>query len=760
MKKVTIFVAVIFVLLTANSCFAAYGDVTTWLSRIYAGDGGGPLGAYFDFPEDVMFDSQGNIFIADTYNNVIRKVNTNNITSTVAGTGSYGYRDGNASTAKFGQPRGLAVSGSTIIVADTWNQKIRKISNGRVSTIVKDGLNFPKGVAIYGSTVYISDSLNGSIKKVSINGGKVTTIQKGHGLIEPEKLKVDSSGRYLYVADYKAHKIFKVTISNGNIELIAGSGESGYKEGTGAKAVFQNSAGVVIDEEQNALFVTDGNGYTDRIRKIDLATKETSLVAWDSGMIGINYPKGIDIKGGYVYICNMGLGNIYRFNRYTGIIRDKGELMAGKARFQNDFGAQKKSLVGWPTFPIFSKDKKYIYLAENNLVRRIKFSTKRTKLIAGDIVDNYVEGIGTEARFSHIGMMALSKDGQTIYLADQWNNRIRSLNLNTLETNLISGGGDTNCSGRSCNGYKEGNKNSARFSNPIGLAISPDNKKLYVADTANERIRKVNIATGKTSLIAGSGVTGFADGIGNKAKFSRPYGLTINKAGTKLYVADSYNNRIREINLSTKRVTTLAGNNIRGYRDGYKGDASFSTPNFVIFGNDKFLYTSEAGTHNIRVIDPKNGLVKTITGTDTRGFQNGNRYHSEFNNPSGLLIRPKKGKLYVADTWNDLIRKVDISGSHQFYEKAPIVTGVLPTNHYPYSGNPSETKYLDITGYNFMSAATVYFGSYKANKTYFKNANALTAVIPFGKMPGGTYDVKVVNIDGQEYIKKGAFIIE
>ncbi len=760
MKKVIIVVTIILALFTIQNCNASYGDVTTWLSRIYAGDGGNPLGAYFDFPEDVMFDDQGNMFIADTYNNVIRKVNTNNITSTVAGTGSYGYRDGDASSAKFGQPRGLAVSGSTIIVADTWNQKIRKISGNRVTTIVDEDLNFPKGVAIYGSTVYISDSLNGAIKKVSINGGKVTTIQKGLGLIEPEKLKVDSSGQYLYVADYKAHKIFKITISNGNIELIAGSGKSGYKEGIGANAVFQNSAGVVIDEGQNALFVTDGNGYTDRVRKIDLATKETSLVAWDSDMIGINYPKGIDIKNNHVYICNMGLGNIYRFNRYTGIIRDKGELVAGKKRFQNDFGSKKKSLVGWPTYPIYSKNKKSIYLAENNLIRKIKVATRKTSLVTGDVVDSYVEGIGAVARFSHIGSLVLSKDGQTIFLSDQWNNKIRRLDLDTLQTELVSGGGRTNCTGRSCNGYKEGTKKSAHFSNPLGLAISPNQKYLYVADTANERIRKIKISTGKTSLIAGSGQTGFADGTGNKAKFSRPYGLTINKTGTKLYVADSYNNRIREIDIRTKKVTTFAGNDVRGYRDGYGDDASFSTPNFVIMDNDNFLYTSEAGTHTIRVINPNNGLVKTITGTDTRGFQNGDRYHTEFNNPSGILPDHKKGRLLVADTWNDLIRKVDITGSHKFYEKAPIVTGVLPTNHYPYSGNPNETKFLDITGYNFMSAATVYFGNYKANKTYFKNPNALTAVIPFGKMPGGTYDVKVVNIDGQEYVKKAAFIIE
>ncbi|MFA6296323.1 MAG: IPT/TIG domain-containing protein [Patescibacteria group bacterium] len=759
MKKIVAILTFFFICCISQNANAAYGDVTTWLSRIYTGDGGQPRQAYLDFCEDVLFDKGGNMIIADTYNNVIRKTNSSTTKIiTLAGTGSYGERDGKANQAEFGQPRGLALSGSTTFVADTWNHKIRKISNGNVTTIVDDGLYFPEGVEVYGSTLYIADTGHGSIKKTSLNGGKVTTLISGKGLIAPVKLRADLTGKNLYVADIEAHKLFKISTSNGTIETIAGSTE-GYKDATGTNAKFRFLAGVVLDEIQNSLFVTDGNGSTDYVRKINLATREATTIATDPIMVTLNYPKGLDIKGNYIFVANSGISSIQRIHRYTGVTLQDGDRVAGKKRFENDFGKRTRSLVGRPNDMIYSLKKKNIYVAENNLIRKIRVKDRFTKHVVGSVVDAYKEGIGSAARFSSISSIILDKTGKYLYLTDRWNNRIRRVNLATQETELVSGSGEKDCTGQ-CNGYEEGSKNTAHFSNPSGITISPDNKYLYVTDTSNNRIRRVEISTGETSFIAGSGESTYADGIGKTASFNRPYAITINKAGTKLYVADSYNNRIREIDIASKKVTTLAGNNIRGYRDGYRTDASFSTPNYVKMGSDNFLYTTEAGTHTVRVIDPRNGLVKTITGTDTRGFQNGDRYHTEFNNPSGILLRPKKGKLYVADTWNDLIRKVDITGSHKFYEKAPVVTGILPTNRYPYSGNPSETKYLDVTGFNFMSAATAYFGSFKANKTYFKNSTALTAVIPFGKMPKGTYDVKVVNIDGQEYTKKGAFVIE
>ncbi|MBU1118548.1 hypothetical protein KKH43_01550 [Patescibacteria group bacterium] len=123
----------------ASATQAAYGDTSTYISKIYAGDGGNARDAYLDFAEDVVFDSGGNMYIADTFNNVIRKVDTSNAISTRAGTGSYGDTDGPTGSAEFALPQGIAAKGDgTLFIADTYNHKIRKIAGGTVSTIASD----------------------------------------------------------------------------------------------------------------------------------------------------------------------------------------------------------------------------------------------------------------------------------------------------------------------------------------------------------------------------------------------------------------------------------------------------------------------------------------------------------------------------------------------------------------------------------------------------------------------------------------------
>ncbi len=129
------FIALVVFCLWPAIASATYGDTTTYSGVLYDGDGADKMQAYFDFPEDVKINSSGEFFIADTYNNVIRKIDTSNVVSTVAGTGSYGSADGAATTAaEFALPRGVAFDGSgNLYVADTANNSIRKIITENVS---------------------------------------------------------------------------------------------------------------------------------------------------------------------------------------------------------------------------------------------------------------------------------------------------------------------------------------------------------------------------------------------------------------------------------------------------------------------------------------------------------------------------------------------------------------------------------------------------------------------------------------------------
>src|SRR3989338_5065212 len=161
--------------LGAGPVQAAYGDVTTFLGKVYDGDGGSARAAWLDFPEDLEFDSAGNLYVADTFNNVIRKIDTNGNISTYAGSGHWGFYNAAGTDAELAGPRGLAIDASgNLYVADTDNDTIRKIDIYRsVSTVVSGTVEAPEGLIVYGSTLYIADTGNNAVKKLNLTTGQI-----------------------------------------------------------------------------------------------------------------------------------------------------------------------------------------------------------------------------------------------------------------------------------------------------------------------------------------------------------------------------------------------------------------------------------------------------------------------------------------------------------------------------------------------------------------------------------------------------------
>lgn len=759
-SKIFLGVFVAFSLLLAANSYAAYGDTATWLSRPYAGDGGDPKAAYLDFAEDAAFDRSGAMYIADTYNNVIRKVE-DGVISTFAGTGSYGDADGAVSKAKFGLPKGVAVDSSgCVYVADTDNGKIKKICSGKVKTILNK-LKNPEGVAVFGNTLYVSDTGHNLIKKISTNGSSSSVVASG--VLSPKKLISDKNGENLYVAEGGRYRVIKINIASGDISLVAGSGSPGYQEGVGSNAKFRNIVGVALDQNDADLFVTDGNGYTDYVRRIDLSTNETFLHARDAVMASINYPKGIAHFGDYVYVASSGIGTIHRFPTTIVAAEDsKGkqyaiaELVVGKERFGNTDGLKKKAILGRPYDMVFSPDKKYIYLAENNKLRKINYVTGKVEWLIGHSVDNYVEGDRLAARFSTIASLTIDHKGKNLYLADRWNNRIRRVNLDKLNASLVSGTGRANAVGPG-NGYREGTKNTALFDNPASIAISYDDKYLFVADTSNNRIRRVRISDGETKLLAGSR-PGYKDGRGGSVQFNAPFGISLDE-NNNLYIADRNNHAIRKLNLKTNQVETVAGCGKAGYLEGIGKSACFSYPEYLKVGEDGNVYISEVGGQRIRVYDPKTKSVKLVAGSGMRGYKNGTSKVSEFNNPKGLLPNTKANRLLVADTWNDVLRLIDIKGKAPYTQPAPVVYGVGPKNKYTPATYDSQQISLYIGGKNFRHRAKAYFGNQEALKTYVNSDKKLSLRLLFGKMSPGYYDVAVLNVDGQSGVLKSGFVV-
>lgn len=738
---------------------AAYGDTSTFLGRVYSGDGGTRTQALLDFPEDVEIAADGTFFIADTYNNVIRRVTPTGVVSTYAGTGEYGMGDGAANKALFALPRGLARdSAGNVYVADSANNRIRKISTAGVVTTIASGLKTPQGVLVSGSTVYIADTDGNAIRKVAVTGGRVTTVSTQ--VKKPKKLALSDDGASLYVADSGTYRVLQVQISTGVASVVAGSGAAGYWEGVGAEARFRNVYGVT--REGDTLYVSDGNGLTDYVRAIDLTTKQTSLFATDFRMQDLNYPAGLRVFGANVYVANSGIGTIHRYSKTTPTDE---EAYIGSVRFGNTNGAQADVLLGRPAAFAITADGTVMYAAVNNHIRKIILATGETSTIIGDIVDDYGEGpadqVSPRTRFSTIASLVLSPDETKLYLTDRWNNRVRQVTLAGTPTSaLVSGAGLINSSGAMNNGYQEGvpcatqelaQAGCAYFRAPQGIAVSPDGATLYVSDTGNHRIRTVRLSDGQTGLLAGSGAAGFKDGTGAAAQFNIPTRIALSPDGATLYVAEQGNHRIRSVAVATGVVSTLAGTK-QGFAEGIGADASFSIPVGLAVAPTGEVYVA---ADRLMVVNPKTKLTTLVAGSGIRGLRNGTRLGVRFNSLAGITVSPDGKKLYVADSWNDIIRTVDIVGGPKFSQAAPTFSRFL-VSRLKQGKTATQTAYVDIFGKNFRNGAQVTIGTYRM-KTFVKSSTNVNALIPIGKMKPGIYDVKIVNRDSQQVIKRGAF---
>jgi len=231
-------------------------------------------------------------------------------------------------------------------------------------------------------------------------------------------------------------------------------------------------------------------------------------------------------------------------------------------------------------------------------------------------------------------------DKGDLIVADSGAHAIKKVNVETGETVVIAGVENKS-------GFADGAANGALFNAPVGVAVG-ENGKIFVADTYNDKIRVVE--NGMVSTFAG-GEQGFAEGIGATAKFDTPCGIAVLKNGN-LLVADSRNRRVRLVEPDGK-VSTLAGNGAADSIDGSLLSASFVEP--AAFTVDKNGVIFVADGNSIRILNKRFfPFVETVTDTK-RGFADGYLRRARFNRPSGLTT-DESGNLFVADAENQTIR--------------------------------------------------------------------------------------------------------
>jgi uncharacterized protein (TIGR03437 family) len=614
------------------------------------GDGGAATVALINHIEGIACDGFGNIYIADADDHRIRKITTNGVITTVAGTGHGGFSGdgGPAISAWLNTPYGLAADrAGNLYIADLGNARIRKIgTDGIIKTVA-----------------------GGGKRPGSAGDGQLAT---DIALKQPRNIAIDPSGN-IYFSDFGDNRVYQIT-SSGLLLRIAGNGQAGSSgdNGPALDATLNSPAGLATDSV-GAIYVADaGNG---RVRKIYRGV----ITAF--GSIPATIPTGVAVDtDGTLYVADSA-GFVFRvtpalqITTLTQPARDVALDLAGN-----------------------------LYVAHGSLVyKRPRFGN--VSIFAGNGLAFHYSGDGgpaLNARF--YGPRAIARDSAgNLYVADTGNSLVRKIGAD-LSVRTIAGLGTAGFSG---DGKPAVN---AQLNSPAGIAVDAAGN-IYIADAGNQRIRRID-ANGVITTMAGTGSAQYGgdSGPGTVATLNTPAGLAVDSSGN-LYIADTGNHAVRKLTIDGT-ISTVAGNGTHGFAGdgGSPAGALLDSPSAVAVDRDGNLFVADAGNHRIRRISPDsslgpavistvpdanaalwhtpagvavdaggnlyisdqddqrvfrvepNGRVTTIAGTGSAGFSGdfGAALETMLSGPQGLAV-DASGSIYICDTGNNRIRKLTAS---------------------------------------------------------------------------------------------------
>lgn len=628
---------------SGNSVFKLSGATLILLagnSRAgYSGDGGPAVNAQLNSPVGLAVDAAGNVYIADSLNNRIRIVTKDGLINTFAGNGTIGYVNavgdgGPASQAQLQLPAGVAVdSKGNVYIADTGDNLVREVTtDGNIATIAGNGypsfsgdaalanqssLNHPQDVAVDSSgNIYIADTLNAAIRKITADGNINTVAGStsigfsgdggaatSAGLIEPYAVAVDGSGN-IFIAEPEDGRIRQVD-GKANINTIAGNGTLGFGgDGSAAtKALFYLPTGVAVDSSGNVYIADSQNN---RVRK--LSGSNVSTVAGNGGLsysgdglsatkAQLNAPQAVAADGaGNFYIADTA-NNVVRKVAADGTISTlvgTGAAGSGSSQLNSPQGIAVDS----------SGD---VFISDTQNARVLKVSGGAVSTVAGSGTLGF-GGDGGAAGSAQLNTpLGLAVDGAgNLYIADNGNHRIRK---------VTSGGTISTVAGNGNQGYSgdNGAATLAQLNAPQGVAVDSAGN-LYIADTLNDRVRLV--AGGNITTIAGTGLAGYTGdgGLASSAQLVNPAGLAVDSSGA-LYISD-LSAHVRKI-YPKGPIFTVAGSTA-GYAGdgGVAGAASLNGPSGLAADSKGNLYIADTGNNAVRMITPSGpGIsVAAVTG--------------------------------------------------------------------------------------------------------------------------------------------------
>jgi M6 family metalloprotease-like protein len=632
-------------------------------------DGPGGAARFFN-PAGVAIDSEGNCYVADSSNAVIRRVSPAGVATTIAGRiGSPAYCDGSGDSARFLRPSRLVLDGrGNLLVADS--TRIRLVTAaGLVTTFVDTSWNEvpfsdPDGMALSpAGDLFVSDTGNHAIWKISTSGvvslfagtpgfsGSVDGVVGAALFDTPRGLALDADGN-LYVADCGNDVIRKIDATGTTTTLAGLIGLAGYLDGVATMARFTGPADIAMGLSGD-LYVADAGNHL--IRRVTLQGAVTTI-AGQVGRSGVTDGVGeAALFNGPTGIALAPRGNLVIADTQNNLIRRIGldgmvVTLAGAPRHSGLVNGDSSLAKFSSPRGITIDSTRMIYVADsaNNSVRKVSAAYNYVSAFAGSSSGQagVNDGTSTAAKLTCPSGAAVSLQ-RNVYVADTGNHTIRRITTNAIVKTLAGSAG--------VRGSSDGIGGAARFNSPSGIAVDSVSN-IYVADTLNHTIRMLTRETNVTTLAGTAVVVGWRDGACGQALLSSPVGLAMDGTGN-LLIADQGNHVIRKLNIAAQTIATIAGiPGMAGDADGLAGAAQFSSPGGVAVDGAGNVFVADTGNHRIRMISPQ-GWVATIGGAaGSWGTVEGFGADARFGRPWGIIVDPARN-IYVTDFDNNCIFK-------------------------------------------------------------------------------------------------------
>ena len=709
---------------SARSAFGQGGIISTFA-------GGGPNGttaltADLGQPGSVAVDPSGNIIVSASAMNQVFKIDTQGNFSVLAGTGVAGFSgdNGPATTARLFAPWGVATDKSgNVFIVDTNNQRIRRVdgASGTITTVAGNGayafsgdggpatsasLWDPQGIGIdAGGNLLIADYGNCRVRRVDASSAIITTVAgngscgfSGDGgpatsaqLSRLWSVALDGSGN-LFIADTNNYRVRRVDAGTHVITTVAGGGLSGLGDGGPAVNANLNTVfGVVVDHLGN-LFIPDAGD--ERVRRVDAKTAIISTVAGNGnpGFAGdmelataanLNFPMSLAFDStGSLIVADTFNNRVRRVDTGTGKI----STFAGGGTGGDGSPATSATFVQPYGISVDSSGNIFVADTLNERIRRVDASTGNITTVAGTGWQGASGDGGAATGSALFDPRGVAVDSLgSIYIGNAGNSTVRQVGpsgtiSSPVSTSLETAGG-------------------------VAVDASGD---LFITNSGTHQILRVDHNSGAVTVVAGNGSAGYTGdgGSATSATLSLPQGVAVDTAGN-LFIADTNNNVIRRVDANTGIITTAAGTGSSGFT-GDGGPATAATlalPERVTIDSAGNLFIVDLVNNRIRRVDGASGVISTVAGNGIAGFSGdgGQAVSASLNVPSDVAIDPF-GYLYIVDLWNNRVRRV-----------SPPPNATLSANNLTFTkevvgfSSPAQTITLGNTGPQLLgfSGATI-----------------------------------------------------